>query len=218
MPSRTLTTIWAGLDLCLMASGIICIAFSFFWRAPNFVRDLTISHMDLNAGLGLGIMLEIAFFISLFAITQRKPLTSGFRALIWALVADSIAIIVVGSIVWFYTLEERAEYQEVWLQQATSIQIQLQDKFSCCGYFNGTNIAIGGNFCSDGVAASSRPGCVDAITGAADYTLNNIFTTIYGFMAVTLSLFLASVCQINKRLEEERFRRIDEKRGGRGFV
>jgi len=218
MPSRTLTAVWAALDFCLMASGVVCIAFSLIWRAPNLVRDLTISHMDLNAGLILGIMLEIAFVISLFAITQSKPLTSGFRLFNWALVADSIAIIVVGAIVWFYTLEERAEYQEVWLQRAVSIQIQLQDKFSCCGYFQGTNIALGGDFCSAIVAASSQPGCVNAITSAADYTLNNIFTTIYGFIAITLSLFLASVCQINKRLEEERFRRIDEKRGGRGFV
>lgn len=80
-------------------------------------------------------MIEIAFFISLFAITQRKPHTSGFRALNWALIADSIAIIVVGSIVWYYTLEERAEYQEVWLQQTTSIRIQLQDKVCSMHFF-----------------------------------------------------------------------------------
>jgi tetrahydromethanopterin S-methyltransferase subunit F len=153
MPSRILTAVWAALDFGLMVSGIVCIAFSFIWRAPNLVRDLTISHLDLNGrstphsmrrttflyygtnltcsgGLILGIMLEIAFVISLFAITQPKPLTSGFRLFNWVLVADSIAIIVVGSTVWFYTLEERAEYQEVWLQQAVSTQIQLQDKVS----------------------------------------------------------------------------------------
>jgi len=118
----------------------------------------------------------------------------------------------------FSTLKERADYQVVWLQQTTVNQIQLQDTFSCCGYFNGTDIAIGGNFCSNSATASSQSGCVNAITGAADQTLNLIFTSIYGFIAITLSLFLASICQINKRLEEERFRKIDEKRGGRGFV
>jgi hypothetical protein len=37
-------------------------------------------------------------------------------------------------------------------------------------------------------------------------------------MAVVIALFLASLCVINKRVEEERFKRIDAKRGGRGFV
>jgi len=218
MPSRTLNWVWAALDFALLAAGIILTAFSIVWRAPDLVRDLTISHMDLNAGLALGIMLEISFLVSLFAITQRKPLTTGLKALNWTLVADSIAIVIIGSIVWFYTLGERANYQVVWLEQTSSIQEQLQDKFSCCGYFNGTNIALGGAFCTNNATASIQPGCVTAITGAADYTLNNIFTTIYGFMAITLSLFLASLCHINQRLEEDRFRRIDEKRGGRGFV
>jgi hypothetical protein len=37
-------------------------------------------------------------------------------------------------------------------------------------------------------------------------------------MAIVLSLFLASMCVIKRRQEEERFKRIDSKRGGRGFV
>lgn len=61
---------------------------------------------------------------------------------------------------------------------------------------------------------------------------------IYGFMAITVCLMLASVCVINKvrratlpfrpssshlviavqRKEDERFRKIDAKRGGKGFV
>lgn len=71
-------------------------------------------------------------------------------------------------------------------------------------------------------------------------TLNNIFSTIYGYMAIVILLFLASICVIYKvcaltgssyirfsstlismfvqRHEEQRFRKIDEKRGGRGFV
>jgi len=218
MVSRTLTAVWAGLDFALLAAGAILITFSFIWRAPDLVRDLTISSMDLTAGLVLGAMLEVSFAISIFAITQRNPLTSGFKILNWTLVVNSVAIIIVGSIVWFYTLKERANYQTVFIAQSTSVQEQLQDMFSCCGYFNATNIAVGGSFCADATTAASQPGCVDKITASADYTLNNIFTTIYGFMTITLSLFLASVCHINGRKEDERFRCIDEKRGHGGFV
>jgi len=37
-------------------------------------------------------------------------------------------------------------------------------------------------------------------------------------MAIVIGLGMATWCVINKRLEEERFKRIDAKRGGRGFV
>jgi len=219
MPSRTLTAVWAGLDFALLTAGAILIAFSFIWRAPDLVRDLVISKMDLSAGLILGIMLEISFVVSLFGITQRKSLTSGLKALNWTLVVNSVAIITIGSIVWFYTLTERADFSVVWNAQATTVQTQLQDMFKCCGYFNGTDHAVvGGTFCGDATFAANSTGCVGPLTASADYTLNNIFTTIYGFEAITLALFLSSLCLINKRLEDERFRRIDEKRGHRGFV
>lgn len=57
---------------------------------------------------------------------------------------------------------------------------------------------------------------------------------MYGFMAVVIGLFLANMCVIKKvsntnlfvltgadtqqRQEEERFEKIDAKRGGHGFV
>lgn len=49
-----------------------------------------------------------------------------------------------------------------------------------------------------------------------DNTLNNVFSTIYGIVVIQAALFLGTAClRVNKR-EEERFRRIDEKRGAKG--
>lgn len=175
--------------------------------------------IDVTAGLILGVMFEISFFISLFAITQRKPLTSGLKILNWSLVLDSIGVLIIGSIIWFYSLRQPTNYQRVWLKQTTQTQIALQDQFQCCGFANATNIAFGGSFCgTDNATASARIGCSKFLVNKADYTVENIFTSIYGFMAITLSLILATLCHINKRVEEDRFRRIDEKRGGKGFV
>ncbi|KAF8337620.1 tetraspanin [Cantharellus anzutake] len=217
MPSRGLTGVWAAVDFCLLVSGLILIIFSQLWAGKHLMNNFIISKMSLRAGLALGIMFEITFFVSVFAVTQRRPLTSGFKILNWALIADSAACIIIGSIMWVQTLQERAHYEKVWIASAVEVRTQLQDKFTCCGWFNGTNIAIGGTVCHDNATAAALPGCVTPIIPKINVVVDNIFTTIYGFIAITLTLFLASLCLINRR-EEERFRRIDEKRGGRGFV
>jgi hypothetical protein len=113
-------------------------------------------------------------------------------------------------------------------------------QFSCCGYFGNDTLAFGG-FCTDATFASlnTTTPCVGPITAATDYTLNNIFSSVYGFGAVVTALFVASLCVINmvracrpparharrtltrgalQRVEEERFKKIDAKRGGRGFA
>jgi len=219
MPVHKLTAVWAGLDFALFAAGIISIVFSIVWKHSSLIMNFTLFEMNLAVGTVLGVMFEVSVLVSLFAITQRKPLTSGLKALNWTLVLDSIAVLVVGSILWFYSLRQPTNYLRVWEAQPDSILFQLQDKYSCCGWNNGTNIALGGSFCgTDNSTAATKIGCETLVTHDTDYALNNIFTSIYGFMAISLSFMLITVCQINKRVEEDRFRRIDEKRGGRGFV
>ncbi|KAF8606527.1 tetraspanin Pls1 family [Ceratobasidium sp. AG-I] len=218
MPSKTLTAVWAGINFALLLAGVLCIALSVIWRAPDLLRDLVITTTDLNAGLGLGIMLAITFVVSVAAILTPKSTTTGLKALNWVLVADSVATIVIGSIVWFYTLEERNNFSKVWGEQSSETLGQIQDKFQCCGYFNGTDRAVATGVCASSTFAVTAPGCVSSVVDYADYTLNNIFSSIYGFQAIIIVFFLATMCIINKRVEEERFRKIDAKRGGRGFV
>lgn len=149
MPSRTLTAVWAGLDFALLAAGIISIVFSIVWRNSSVLMNFILFEIDLTgiyacvvkclgnrelttvpctAGLILGIMFEISFFISLFAITQRRPLTSGLKILNWSLVLNSIGVLIIGSIIWFYSLRQPTNYQRVWLKQTTQTQIALQDQ------------------------------------------------------------------------------------------
>lgn len=83
-------------------------------------------------------------------------------------------------------------------------------QFKCCGYFDATDLVeIGGTVCNQTTvdflrtldAADDNNAaffCVKPITGFADMTLNNIFTTVYGFMAIIISLILASLCVIKK--------------------
>jgi len=210
--------VWSLLDFCLLAAGIIMIAFSIIWRAPNLLRNLVVSNEFLTIGLVLGIAFVSTFIISIGAVIQRNHVTIGLVILNWALILCGIGDVVIGSIIWFFTLQERANFHAV-LASADSATVQgVQDFFSCCGYFNSTDLIVNAGFCTDPTFAAAQTPCVTPFTGFADYTLNNIFTTIYGFMAILVCLFLATLCVINKRIEVERFRKIDAKRGGTGFV
>jgi hypothetical protein len=56
------------------------------------------------------------------------------------------------------------------------------------------------------------------VSAAADKLLAIAFTTIYAFEAILVCLFLATACIVNNWAIDVRFKRIDAKRGGGGFV
>jgi len=218
MVSRKLLGAYAFSSFSVLAAGVVSIAFSIVWRAPNVLRNLIISPSDLTIGIIIGVVYLITFAVSIGAIIQPAHVTIGLVILNWTLLADAVVTLVVGSIIWFYTLRERANFAVVFDKSSTAIRQSVQDKLQCCGYFNSTDSGVIGGFCSDTAKAASATPCVGPLTTHADFTLNNIFSSIYGFMAILIALFLASMCVIKVRKEEERFRLIDEKRGGRGFV
>lgn len=210
--------VWAGLDFCLLAASVMCIVFAAVWHEPNLLRNFVISPMDLTAGLALGIMFMLTCVFSIGVVIQPNRVTTGLVGLNIMLIIDSIATITIGSIVWFYTLRERANFAIVWSEASDVVRAEIQDKLSCCGYFNSTSMQVNTGFCLDPTFAAQQTACVDPVTSYADYTLNNIFTSIYGFQAIIICFFLATICVIKKRHEDERFRKIDAKRSGMPFV
>ncbi|KAJ7168130.1 tetraspanin Pls1 family [Mycena crocata] len=224
MVSKGLMGTWAFIDFLLLAAGGMSIALSIVWRAPNILMNMALSSEFLTAGMVVGIALVATFLVSLGAVVQRNHITFGFVILNYLLIVDAIVVTVVGSMIWFFSLRQRNEFHVKWLALPPNDRITLQDKFHCCGYLDSSDAQIGGQFCvSPEFAAGLNTTiptnfCVSPITAFTDYALENTFTTIYGFMAVVLSLLVASLCVIKKRQEEERFKKIDAKRGGRGFV
>ncbi|EIN07704.1 tetraspanin Pls1 family [Punctularia strigosozonata HHB-11173 SS5] len=224
MPSKQLMGAFAFLDFCLLVAGVISIVFSIVWGQSNLMLNLVFSKADLTAGLVLGSFLLFTFVFSVGAIIQKNHVTIGLVILNWILIGDAIVVGVIGSFIWFFTLRERANFHKIFSEQPDATKIKIQDHLKCCGYFNSTDLAVvGGNFCANETfvtVTNNATGnfCVGPITAFADVSLNNTFSTIYGFMAIVIGLFLASLCVIKKRDEEERFKRIDAKRGGRGFV
>ena len=117
---------------------------------------------------------------------------------------DGIAVFVIGTVIWHYSLTQRANFHEVVSKLDNNTIIQLQDRLKCCGYFNSTDLAVvGGNFCANSTFVevtnnATSNFCVGPLTSYTDYTLNNLFTSVYGFMAIVISLILLTLCVINE--------------------
>ncbi|EKM82844.1 hypothetical protein AGABI1DRAFT_111409 [Agaricus bisporus var. burnettii JB137-S8] len=224
MVSRTLMGVWAALNFLLLVAGAVTLALSIVWRGPNLLMNMVLSDADLTAGIILAIAFIITCITGIVGVIQRNHITIGLVITNYALLVDAIGIVIIGTFVWFFTLKERHNYSVLWDAATPDVRRALQDQLKCCGYFNNTDFAEISTFCKDQQFISSlnqtdlNNSCVTPITDFADMTLNNIFTTVYGYMAIVLCLLLATLCVIKKRHEDERFNKIDAKRGGKGFV
>ncbi|KAH9925255.1 tetraspanin [Fomitopsis serialis] len=224
---RIIMGFWSFVDMLLLAAAVASIVFSIVERKPDLMANIAISTEQLNAGLIMGVVLLASWIVSIIAVLSPTATVTGFVVLNWMLIMDVIAILVVGTSLWFYTLHIEDNYLAVWTSLPDASKLAVQNKFSCCGYFmpNDTTAAIGG-FCANqtfidslvNATATTQNACIAELTGYGEPMLNQIFTLTYGFMAVAVSLFLASLCVIHTRREKERFRKIDAKRGGGGFV
>jgi len=211
---------WWFFNVTLLAAGTVTLALSIVWRQPDILMNMILPNTDLTVGLVLGVCFLVTWAISFGVVIQKNHVTGGLVFLNWLLIGNMVYLTVAGTFIWFFTLRERDNFREIWSEQTPSTRIAIQDMFKCCGYYNGTDLVeMGGTFCADpNFVAQTQSFCVAPITLKADNTLNPIFSTVYGFMIILLCLFMATLCVINERKKEERFKKIDAKRGGRGFV
>jgi len=217
MPSKTLMAVWGALDFALLAAGGLSIAFSIIWKSPDLLRNIVLSNMDLTLGMVLGIFYAVTFVVSIGAVIQQNHVVIGLAILNWLLIVDTLITVTYGTLIWFRTLQMTANMETLWNATSTETRVAVQELLGCCGYRNLTAVEFTGR-CPTIQVANATGGCVVKFNAFADYTLMNIFSTIYGFTAILVCLFVATLCVIKKRQEQERFRKIDAKRGGRGFV
>lgn len=58
---------------------------------------------------------------------QRNHVTIGLVLLNYALLVDAMGILVIGTFIWFSTLQERAEFHNFWVGTSPATKITLQD-------------------------------------------------------------------------------------------
>ncbi|KAG6878790.1 hypothetical protein C0993_008089 [Termitomyces sp. T159_Od127] len=128
MVSRKLIGVWAALDLFLLAAGVVAVALSIVWRAENTLLNLVLTPNYLTVGLALGIALLVTFALSVGAITQKNHVTIGLVILNYTLLVDAIGIVIIGTYIWFFTLQERNNFFVRWAAASSDFRIKLQDQ------------------------------------------------------------------------------------------
>ena len=76
----------------------------------------------------LGILFLITWVFSIGAVVQKNHVTGGLVILNWLLLVDAIAVLVVGSMIWIYSLMERANYFVVYKSLTREQRITIQDE------------------------------------------------------------------------------------------
>jgi len=214
--SKRLIIIWVILDLILLCLGITFAALAVTWMNADPVQNMILAEQDLFAGLALGSIFIATFLLSLPALLQSLALspekkfpTSPLVFLILVLAVDQLCVIAAGAIVWWRTLQERAEFFVYWEQDNGGLDTILQNKFNCCGYYNP---------CPAQPGVAALPVCVDPVQNYADNILNITFTFMFATSSIVLLLLLCSACLISELKVLDRFRRIDIKRGLHSFA
>ncbi len=79
-------------------------------------------------GLITGIALLTTWVVSVGGIVQKNHVTTGLVITNWMLVLDSIIILIFGTILWFFSLQQRANYQVVYNAVSRETRLAIQDK------------------------------------------------------------------------------------------
>lgn len=104
---------------------------SFFGKLDWYVTTIEYCGLFIDAftaGLILGIALLVTFAISIGAIVQRNHVTTGLVILNYTLLIDAIGIVIIGTFVWFFTLEERNNFHKSWQAATPTTRRVLQDQ------------------------------------------------------------------------------------------
>lgn len=219
-----LTLLLLGCAIVLFVAGAIFKGYQNPLLTDHILTALSLTDLDFNAGLALGVMIVITGLLGMYGFLSGMGIgntykTMGLLVFNWSMVATMSATVIIGCIIWFDTLTTQKDFMDVWNNANGVTQGFIQDSFSCCGYWNATTSGLLTNttgFCSSITNVSAIQGCVTPMATKGEFCLNNVFSTIFGFGAVEISLLLTSLCLMANRKEEERFRRIDEKSGRRG--
>ncbi|KAG6854978.1 hypothetical protein C0991_009801 [Blastosporella zonata] len=128
MVSRKLTAVWAGLDFLLLAAGAVALTLSIVWRAEDTLMNIVLTPDYLTTGMVLGIALLVTFAVSIGAIIQKNHITIGLVILNYTLLVDALGIVVIGTFIWYFTLQERNNFHVIWQAATRDTRITLQDQ------------------------------------------------------------------------------------------
>lgn len=126
---------YAGLDLVLLALGIGLTSLAISWMDSNPIHSMVLTQLDLLGTLVVGGLFIATFLLSLPALISSSSLSPkrefssvSLTFLNAVLVIDQIAVITVGAIIWWRTLQERNTFFQYWEQDGSDFTSSLEQK------------------------------------------------------------------------------------------
>ena len=168
----------------------------------------------------LGVIVNGALIILTFLVSLPGAFLPSNR--LWLritgcmIVASAVLTLLIGIIIWFSTLQTRANLGHTFATQPSLSQSLIQQKFQCCGYL--TNPFTQDNVCSSAFVAAQMINCVGPFSNFANSFLDLVFTAMFGIVGLDMAFLLSVVVVLKNRDEMERYRHIDEKNGINGGI
>lgn len=220
MPTK-LMMVFVGLDFLFVGCGGLILGFSLISEQQlrqtpttnNVTQNLLLGQCPLTAGVVNAIFIFVTFLLSLPALFL--PTNRGWlRTQGWLVVVCATFTLGLGLAVWVETLQTRQNLSNLWGRQTPVIQSLLQQKFNCCGYVNSTTPPFVQDVtCSNTLVAAQKGGCISPFSSFANKYLDRVFTAAFGIVGLDAMLVLTVAMVLKYRMEQERYRHIDEKNG-----
>ncbi|KAF2027503.1 tetraspanin [Setomelanomma holmii] len=220
MPTK-LMMVFVGMDFLFAGCGGLLLGFSLMSEqslrntptVSNVTQNLLLGQCPLTAGVVNAIFVFVTFLLSLPALFL--PTNRGWlRAQGWLVVICATFTLGLGIAIWIETLQIRKNLSVLWGRESPLIQSLLQQKFDCCGYVNSTTPPfVIDSTCKNTLVAAQKGGCIGKFSSFANRYLDQIFTAAFGIVGVDFILVLCVAMVLKYRMEQERYRHIDEKNG-----
>lgn len=179
----------------------------------NVTQNVLLGQCPLTAGVVNAIFIFVTFLLSLPALFL--PTNRGWlRAQGWLVIVCATYTLGLGLAIWVETLQTRKNLSVLWGRETPLIQSLLQQKFDCCGYTNSTTPPfVQDSTCLNPLVAAQKGGCIGKFSSFANRFLDQIFTAAFGIVGIDFILVLCVAMVLKYRMEQERYRHIDEKNG-----
>ncbi|KAF1359942.1 tetraspanin [Lizonia empirigonia] len=224
MPNKLMLA-FIGFDFLFAGCGGLLLGFALTSEAAlrekatiaNVTQNLLLGQCPLTAGVVNAIFIFFTFLLSLPALFL--PTNRGWlRAQGWLVVICATFTLSLGVAIWVETLQTRKNLSVLWGREPPQIQSLLQQKFDCCGYNNATTPPfVQDGTCTNALVAAQKGGCIGPFSSFTNRYLDQIFTAAFGIVGVDFILVLCVAMVLKYRVEQERYRHIDEKNGTGGL-